>query len=141
MGTFSTINHEIWSDSAFLSLSPEAKLLFLYSWTHSPMASITGIDVIDHFALMDALGWGNLGINASEKNLERTLKEVGRKPLVKYDWGHSLLWAVNRMKFVCPSREKATKKVLSAATNHLTKLPASVLVEEYREKYGALLRA
>lgn len=141
MGTYSTINHAIWTDDAFLALSLEARLLFVYSWTHSPWASITGIDYATEEQLFSALGLNSVW-DEDMRYVEDALAELGSKPLVRYDWDTGLLWAVNRLKYVCPSKAKMTDAVERALNTHLRKLPEDAeIVVDYKQKYRSLLRA
>lgn len=125
------IHCAMWDDEPFLALSPEAKLVFVFSWTHSRFASMTGIDRVSAADMAAKCSLDDLA-------LDDVLAELGEKPFVKYDWDHELLWTVNRLKYV--GDQVMTTRLQAAILKHLTHLPtASPLVKAYKRKYRTLL--
>lgn len=131
---WSQIRNRIWEDGPFLDLSTDAKTLFVFSFTHSPWASMTGLSVVSPRTIRRSMRRAPL---LTHKALVAVLDELGDKPFVKYDWEWEVLWAVNRTRHVAT----ASPKWIKGLTNHLERLPAeSPLLTQYRRKYRAILK-
>lgn len=127
-GGWSQVQQDIWRDAPFLALSSDAKALFIYSFTHSPESSITGLSEVSERALGRVLGDRQL--------VEPVLEELGAKPFVKYDWDAELLWCVNRMKHA----HSKSPKWLKGARSIVERMPPSPIIDQFKRRYGDLLR-
>lgn len=127
MGEWSAIKHRTWIDRDFEALSPSAALLFLFSFTHEPGASMTGLSVVSERRMMRAARSGSF------EHLSEVLEELGEKPFVRYDYEQELLWCVNRAKHVSQS-----PRWLEGAKRHVAMMPSSPLLDEFRKEYPDL---
>lgn len=133
-GKYSNVLHELWDDAPIRELSADAKLLFLWSFTNSACASLTGLTPVSPRKLRRVLHEAPL---AAEKRIESALDELARKPLVVYDWDQELLWCVERTKHV-----NSSPKVAIGVANWFASISAShpsPLLAKWKRRYGALL--
>lgn len=135
-GKYSNVLHELWEDSPVRELSADAKLLFLWSFTNSACASLTGLTAVSPRKLRRVLQ--ESPELAAESRVESALEELARKPLIAYDWDHELLWCINRA-----SHANTSPKVAVAIRNWVDGLGTthpSPLIPKWRRRYAELLR-
>lgn len=126
--TYSNLNHDWWHDPAVRDLSPAAKAMFVWSFTNSPCASLTGFTQASHRKLATAL-WPDA--QPSFDALRAVLDELAEKPLVLYDDVSEVLW--------CPKRSAhalRSAKQLRAAIACVAQLPPCAFVTAWAEKYA-----
>lgn len=126
MPRFAMVECSTWDDPDFLRLSPTARLLFLWSWTHQ-RAAICGLYMASEKQMMR-------GIGGDSKALADALAELGDKPLVKYDADAELLWVVNRARY-----SNRSPKVARAMQREVEACPDSPLIAEFVALYGSML--
>lgn len=133
MGKFSQIEHATWGDSAVTELSAPAALLFVWSFTNGPCASLTGLTLVGARKLRRAARVD------SEDALAAVLDELAAKPLVLYDWDHELLWCFNRVRFANASPKTTTgiNNWVSAVAENVNGSP---LLAQFRRRYAPVLR-
>lgn len=133
MGKYSQIEHATWADSAVAELSAPAALLFVWSFTNGPCASLTGLTMVGARKLRKAARV------ASEDELAAALDELAAKPLVIYDWDHELLWCVNRVRYA-----NSSPKTIQGIRNWTAAIGESVngspLLADYQKRYRSLLK-
>lgn len=132
MGKFSQIEHATWGDAAVAELSAPAALLFVWSFTNGPCASLTGLTMVGARKLRRAAHV------ATEDELAAALDELAAKPLVLYDWDHELLWCVNRVRYAnsSPLTVKGIRNWTAAVAENVN---GSSLLAQYRRRYRELL--
>lgn len=128
-GTYSTIEHGWWKDGAVAEVADvAARFLFVWSFTSSPMASLTGMTVVSSRALRRLL-WP--GEKRSEDDLAAVVDALAAKPLVLYDWDHEVLWCVRRAGHALKNEKQA-----KGAARWLTSVPPkSPLLAAFFEHY------
>jgi hypothetical protein len=123
-GTYSILLHETWTDDAFEELRYPARLLFLWSFTHSPAASLTGLSHASPVRMMNVHGF-------TTDELHSALEDLERKPLAIYDERNEVLWCVNRAAYALRS-ERSVKQALTVVRN----MPPSPLLDAWRRRYA-----
>lgn len=133
MGKFSQIEHATWGDAAVAELSAPAALLFVWSFTNGPCASLTGLTLVGARKLRRAARVD------SEDALAAVLDELAAKPLCLYDWDHELLWCFNRVRYAnaSPKTIKGIKNWTSAVSENVNGSP---LLADYKKRYRELLK-
>lgn len=130
-GTYSTIEHAWWKDGAVAEMPLAARFLFVWSFTSSPMASLTGMSVVSTRALRRLL-WP--GESRTEDDLAVEIDALAAKPLVLYDWDHEVLWCVRRAGHAL----KNEKQAKGAARWLLSVPPESPILGTFFEHYPSV---
>ena len=109
-----SIDTAFWNDPAILPLSPDAKLLFLYSWTniHCTAAGVYEI----------SLQTISFETGLSEASVKELLLQL--QPKVKWFDDYNILWMKSFLK-----RQSRSPKFLIAAAKSLVNLPEEVVSE------------
>ena len=125
MATYRQIHTHIWDDPHFEELSPQAKLVFIYSFSnkHRNEAGLYNITV-RKLAFETGL---------SQEDAEKAIKEIEANDMVRYDWDNHVLWAKNSLKY-----QSVSSKCIVAILKNLTTI-SSPLVQEYKEYYKDIL--
>lgn len=123
----------LWGDPAFVELSTESRLLFIWSWTN-PKAAICGLYHASEKQMERAIGHSIHDVPSEAGALEHALGELRRKPLLKYDHDNEVLWVVNRARHA-----NRSPKVARAMQREVEDCPPSPLVEEFVNTYGRML--
>jgi hypothetical protein len=131
--SWSDFHNKAWEDREFLALSPPAKVLLIFAFTHSVGASLTGISVAPLKELRKVLGTSrNIAV-------DYVLQELGEKPFVRFDYDSNVLYAVSRFKYA--ARNGAlTQKQRKQIKAHLDSLPQdSPLVKQFKRRNAKAL--
>jgi hypothetical protein len=123
---------EAWTDSKFMSLSTDARLLFLWAWTND-RAAICGLYECSPKQMKRGLGHQASEYSQDER-VEFALKELHDAGMVRYDDDNDVLWVVNRVKHANVSARAA-----KAMQREVRSCPDSPLVMAFLKKYGAEL--
>jgi len=120
MAKFRQLSTQLWMDDKFLSLSMEARLLFVWMFTH-PESGSSGL-----FTLNRNVCETQTGI----KNIDKTIKELEDIERVRCDYKHHLIWVVNQFKHASKS-----PKIVIGVFFEIQRLPVSFLIDEFVSKY------
>lgn len=136
---FEVVYEQVWTDEAFLDLTTDARLLFLWSWTQ-PRAAVCGLYSVATAELEAALGWNaelspRQDANARARRVRDALEELARKPLLLYDADGPVLWVVNRARYA-----NISGRVAAMMRREFRSCPASPLKGEFERRYRATLR-
>lgn len=130
MSDWSQIHRSIWGDLEFQSLSVHARLLFIYGFTHSREASITGLSVVSPRHIRMLLGLPDVDA------VRDVLAELGDKPFLRYDFDAEVLWVVNRLGYVV----RDSQRWVQAARRVVERMPqGSPIISEFRRYYEGVL--
>jgi hypothetical protein len=122
------VETRLWQDPAYVELGPDARLLFLWSWT-SPDAAIGGLYVASMRQLGRAL---SPAYNAAvARRIEAAIDELARKPLLAYDFDTETVWLVNRAR-----HSMRSPKVRVAIAREYERVPEGPLKLAFVMKYG-----
>lgn len=124
---------KLWSDPAFIELSYQAQILFIWSWT-SDRSRIGGIYRVTRKQMVgEALGlqWSE----EADQMLEEALEELERKPLLAYDDEHEVIWVINRAKHANTSETHADWMYRDWLA-----LPDCEIKKAFKKKYPGIIR-
>lgn len=121
----------LWSDRKFRALGPDAKLLFIWSWS-PPHSAACGLYRASWKDLEDAID--GPGEECLDDRVALALEQLGEAGMVKYDPDREVLWVVNRVKYA-PTTERA----FGLMRRELRACPESPLVDEFVDRWGELL--
>lgn len=128
------VTGKLWTDAKFLSLSTDARLLFIWSWM-PPHASICGLYGASIKQLSRALGASEyVPSSESAGRVRRALGELRERQMLLYDDENEVVWAVNRVKHA-PS----TPQTVAIMQQEVLACPESPLVDVFIERYGRQL--
>lgn len=127
MGRFTLLENSTYTDPAFVPLSTEARLLFIWSFTNLN-AAICGLYRCSEREMRRALG------RSGERRISSALEELAAKPLVRYDADNEVIWVVNRARHA-----NRSPKVARAMQKEIEACPPSPLVPEFVAMYGSML--
>lgn len=123
-----------WRDGAFLELSTDARLLFLWSWTN-PDAALCGLYSASPRMLERALEERDGGSDDELRaRVAGALRELARKPLVLYDDDAEVLWVVRRAAYA-----NRSPKVQVLLQREVAECPPSILKKRFLRAHGARL--
>lgn len=131
MARFRKIDPRIWNDAKFMSLSDDAKLIFLFALTH-PNLTMLGAMRASVPGLADELGW------AQERFAERFAEPLA-KGLFCYDQQGKLLWVHNYLKYnplENPNQLIAAISTLDLLPECATKTLVLQSLKETSERFG-----
>jgi len=123
MAKYRQISTQLWIDEKFSNISPQAKLLFLWTFTN-PKAGSSGL-----FSFNDDVCQNETGL--SDRELHNSLKELTKTDRLRYDEKNNIIWVVNQFKHVPKS-----EKIIEAIIREMDNLPKSILVDAFRDKYA-----
>lgn len=125
MATYRQIHTHIWDDPDFETLSPYAKLIFIYGFSnrHRNEAGLYTI-TIRKLAFETGL---------SQEDAGAAIKEIEAKGMWQYDWDNQVLWIKNAIRY-----QTVTEKNLTAIKRDIATIN-SPLVAEFEEYYKDLL--
>jgi hypothetical protein len=135
---FVFVHEDLWTDQKFLSLSTDARVLFMWSWM-PPHAAVCGLykataeDVIGALGPARQLG----GDDSIEERLMRAslaLRELHKAGMVEYDKTNSVIWVVNRVKHA-----PQTPRAINYMQGEVYECPESPLVDRFLSRWGRLL--
>lgn len=131
---FVFVREDLWTDEKFLTLSTEARLLFMWSWM-PPQSNVSGLYKASLADLEYALGSPVDGAQeGSSGRLERALDELFGRRMLAYDPHHELLWVANRVKHA-PKSDKA----LDLMRREVRAAPDCALREAFLARWGTTL--
>ncbi len=123
-----------WNDQAFIELSTDARLLFIWSFT-SPPSALCGLYYVSPRQLERALeerpGASSDPLRARVRD---ALLELARKPMVLYDDDAEVLWVVNRARYA-----NRSPKVRVLLAREVRECPPSPLRDRFLEVYAQAL--
>jgi Rieske Fe-S protein len=120
---YEKVHVKMWDDPAFVPLSTQARLLFIWSFTNSA-STVSGLYKTSTENMGQALT--EYGRDVDIAVIESALAELARKPLVKYDWDNEVIWVVNRVRYAVTN--EATRK---KAQYEVDACPESPLKHEF----------
>lgn len=125
MAIYRQIHTHIWDDPNFETLSPHAKLVFIYGFSnrHRNEAGLYTL-TIRKLAFETSL---------SIEEAEVAVKEIEARGMWRYDWDNQVLWVKNALKY-----QTVTEKNLAAIKKDIATIN-SPLVAEFEEHYKDLL--
>ena len=131
MAGWAMVQTSMWRDPAFRELSTEARLLFVWSWTNEH-AAICGLYTASERQVRAAIGESANGRAGDVVAL--ALEELGRKPLLAYDFDAEVLWVVNRA-----AHANRSPKTAVAMRREYERCPPSPLRDAFAARYGHAL--
>lgn len=118
------IDNGIWSDPDFEALSPQAKLVFIWSWTN-PRCGMAGIYKVSHRTIAHECG-------IAPESVDDVLEELACAALVLYE--DSVLWVRSRVKRL----RSRSPQMAKAVAKDLNNVPASnPLRGRFLDYYGS----
>lgn len=116
---YGAVHTQIWQSPDFRALPEDAKMLFLYLLT-SPHANLTGLYLLPKAYAQDDLGW-------EAATLERAMRVLIERGMVKYDDAARVVWVVKYLKF----NPIGNQKQAIGAVNAVKRLPKIPLVCDF----------
>ncbi len=131
---FELVQRRIWTDPAWLELSSDAKVLFLWTWT-APTNALCGIYHVSP-RMLERVFDPRPGPSSPEtrERVRSCLLELARKPLVVYDDDSEVLWVVSRAKHA-----NRSPKVAVLLKREVEECPPSPLKDDFLKLYGSRL--
>jgi hypothetical protein len=128
---FEMFHRRTWNDPAFLELSTDARLLFVWTWT-APANALCGLYHVSPRMLERALE-ERPGASDGElrARVRAALLELAAKPLVLYDDDAEVLWVVNRARYA-----NRSPKVAVLLRREVEECPPSPLKEKFVIAHG-----
>ena len=120
MAKFRQLSTQLWMDEKFLSLSMEARLLFVWMFTH-PESGSSGLFTLNKETCRTQTG---------VKDIEKTIEELEDIERVRYDYKHNIVWVINQFKHASKS-----PKIVIGVFFEIQRLPGSFLIDSFIEKY------
>lgn len=102
MSRWRKVDVRVWNDRAFMSLSQDARLLWLYLLTCPETTAIPGVIPTGQGAIGDALEW-------SPERFQERFAEVSRQGLAKADFKARLVWLPKAIKYDPPPNGNVVK--------------------------------
>jgi len=136
---FVFVHEDLWTDEKFLSLSTDARLLFMWSWM-PPHAAVCGLYKATAEDIIRALGPSRMlkGDDDVQERLLRAslaLRELHMAGMVEYDKANEVIWVVNRVKHA-----PHTPKAINYMQGEVFLCPDSPLVDRFISRWGRLLQ-
>lgn len=120
MAKFRQLSTQLWLDEKFLSLSMEARLLFVWMFTH-PESGSSGLFTLNK---------DTCSMQTGIKDIENIIEELEDIERVRYDYKHNIVWVVNQFKHASKS-----PKIVMGVFFEIQRLPKSFLIDNFIEKY------
>jgi hypothetical protein len=131
---FEMLQRKIWHDQAFMELSTDARLLFIWSWTH-PANALCGLYHVSPRQLERALEERPGGSDPELRaRVRAALLELAAKPLVLYDDDSEVLWVVRRAAYA-----NRSAKVAVLLRREYSECPPSPLKDKFMQAHGERL--
>lgn len=127
---FEMLQRKIWHDRAFMDLSTDARLLFIWSWTH-PANALCGLYHVSPRQLERALEERRGSDPALRARVKAALDELAVKPLVLYDDDAEVLWVVKRAEYA-----NRSPKVAVMLRREFEECPPSPLKDRFIDAHG-----
>lgn len=132
--TFAQVMTSLWRDPDFLALDADARLLFLWSWTHD-RAGVSGLYRASVLALMGALVRDPHTDDTVEDRVRDALAQLlAPKPMLLFDNDHEVLWVVNRARYANRSPRAA-----QLMRDEYERVPDCPLRDEFARRYWRAL--
>lgn len=132
-GEWELFRKAVYRKPSYRELSTDARLLYLWSWTHEG-AALNGLYEISPRKLESALEHREAPDPALRQRVGGALGELARKPLVLYDDDMEVLWVVGRVDHVNLSPTTAVRM-----RREWERCPPSPLRHQFAQRYGAVL--
>lgn len=131
MGEWEQFQKKVWRRESFRALSPDARLVYLWSWTNPDHANLSGLYSASPRQMERALADDSPELR---ERLRAALRELSKEPLVLYDNDNEVLWVVGRVDHVLKSTTQATKMA-----REYEECPSSPLKDKFCRTYGKKL--
>lgn len=105
MSRFRKVDGGTWGDARFVSLTQDAKFLWLYLLTGPHVTSLPGLFTIGRSALAEAMGWTTRRLDERLDELTKTHPDHPH-PMVKVDWKSRVMWLPNAAKHNRPTHPR-----------------------------------
>lgn len=127
MATYRQIHTKIWSSPDFQALSPNAKLVFIYTFSNDHrneacLYRITPKTIANETEL-------------TVEEIKAALEEIEAQGMIKYDPERYLMWVINAVRY-----QKISPNEVTAIQNNLAAYEPHPFVEEFRNYYADILR-
>lgn len=132
-GEWELFQKKVWRRPSFLELDADARLLYLWTWTHEN-AALCGLYEVSPRKLESALEHRDAPDAGLRDRVAAALQQLARKPLVLYDDDMEVLWVVGRVEHVNMSPTGATRM-----RREWERCPPSPLRDQFAHRYGAAL--
>jgi hypothetical protein len=130
---YTLIHSDVWRSPAFRALSNEARLLYIWSLTNED-STVSGLYVTTPKRMATALesGWSE-----ESDDFHVALEELGRQPMVLYDFDHEVMWVTAKAREApsTPSLAKRMQEEVEAVPQE------SELVTDWWETYREMIEA
>lgn len=135
-GEFEMFYKRVWHRESFRSLSSDARLLYLWTWTN-PDTAMSGLYECSPRRLERALDEREIVPRAElRRRVAAALLELAAKPLVLYDDDAEVLWVVGRVEHTLRSPTQAVRMI-----REWRACPPSPLKDRFEAKYKEVLGA
>lgn len=121
----------VWRTPSYRALGPDARLLYLWSFTNPEGANLSGLYHASPRQLQRALG-EEAGLR---ERIAAALEELAVRPLVLYDEDGEVVWVVGRVEHTLRSPKQAVKMI-----REYGECPDSPLKLMFRKQYGETLK-
>lgn len=125
MANFRQVKTQLWNDVKFLEVSPEAKLLFIWTFTH-PDTNCSGLTLFNDDVCMRQT-------SLSRKVMEKAMLELIEIAMVEYDKKYNILWVMNQFKHAPKS-----PKIVEAVIREILSLPNSATIDHFMRRYDTV---
>lgn len=140
---FVVVSEKLWTDAKFLALTPDSRLLFLWSWM-PPHATVCGLYRASYKDLCAAIEPTIRGPQGGvipphrredvRDRLGEALDELGAAAMLRYDGVNDVIWVVNRVRYAA-----RTPKAVAYMQRELQWVPESPLLDLFLAKWGRTL--
>lgn len=126
MAIYRQLHVKIWDDRRFEQLSPNEKLLFIYTWGngHRNEAALYSL-TIKRISAETGL---------TEEQIKVGLETLSKHNMIRYDWDTSEIWVVNALKY-----QNISPQGIKAIIKDLQQTESQTLKQAFIEKYNDIL--
>jgi hypothetical protein len=122
------IDNAVWSDEDYVSLSPDAKLLYLWSFTN-PACGMAGLYKCDR-------GLAAYQTKLTPKRVDNAIRELSDAAFLY--WEEGVIWVRSRVKYLRTKHDNILKSIAMDVSKIAEGHPLRVaFIEEYHD-YGKL---
>ncbi len=132
MARYQKIHSQIWQDEKFITLSQDAKYLFLYILT-SPHSNSIGLYVLPKQYILADLEW-------DMKRLAKPFKELLDKEIILYDETVKIICIKNQLKHNPLENENQTKSIAKIISTLPKSSIYSNILEQLNKRFHKPLR-
>ena len=125
MANFRQVKTQLWNDVKFLEISKDAKLLFIWTFTH-PETNCSGLTLFNADVCIRQTG-------LSRVVMEKAMQELEEIALVEYDKKHNILWVMNQFKHAPKS-----PKIVEAVIKEILSLPNVATIDHFMRQYDTV---